>query len=241
MKEDPTSAPSATSLYASRVGSTALCIAQVLLLLMSLSTAARAQQASQPEVAPAPAAPSGETLSFDGQGKPAPASADPARELRIQALTREVIGLEQRARAIEAERAAIRQTGFRIGKYISWAVFGVLASTALSQWGRAESVSEAIDDGRTDKAYDVDGDGDVDHDDEQRARRIARGLLISSLVPLGLGVYTTVIGRMRGRAVNRLSRDLDDLRDKRRSVIDRLGVEVGVSGSQAALKLRLTF
>jgi hypothetical protein len=172
---------------------------------------------------------------------PPSASVDPALLPRIQDWTRQLVELERRAQQIEFERAAIPLIGVRIGKYISWTAFALMATQAFGSWARAQSVDEALDEMRSDPAYDVDGDDDVDRDDERRARRVGRGLAISSLVPLGLGIFSTVLERRRRHKVQTLSSDLDDIRNQRRSVLSRLAQDVNISGTQASLELRLRF
>jgi len=221
-----------------RAARLAVCLSS---FVLAVSSVAHAQPV--PPVAPSP--PPGATdapVAFDAPVAPtAPTLPDPAALERAQGFTRQLVELEARARQLEDERGRIRTRGLRVGKYISWAAFGVLAFGALAAAGSAAGVDEAIEDGRTDKAYDTDGDGDVDRDDERHSRRIARGMMISSVIPLGLGVFTTVLGRMRARHIRTLDAQLTDIRDRRRSVIDRLGYDLGVTRTQASLRLHVSF
>lgn len=188
--------------------------------LLEPRATARAQAAgAAPASAPPGLAPPTAPYDFTGSVPPygGPSSAQPegaqavplpdpasAHATWVHTLAAQLVALEQQARQLELARADIRQLGYRIGKYISWTAFGVLATNALSYFARAEATKEALDDGRTDKAYDIDGDGDVDKADERRARRVSRSLMIGSLLPLGLGVWTTVLGRQRARAAQHL-------------------------------------
>ena len=228
-----------------------LAVLAVWLTEMASAQPGHAQEAARaappvpadPITFPAPAAPPSPPaapVAPPATAATAPA-APPQGTSNIRDLTEQLVALERQAQQLEQARADIRHRGMRIGKYISWAAFGVLASQSLTFLSRAELTKEAREDGRSDKAYDVDGDGDVDVHDERRARRIARGLLLGSLVPLGLGVYTTVMGRMRARRDRQLAAELDDVRGRRRRLIDRLAYDLGVSGTHAAVSLRLTF
>lgn len=197
--------------------------------------------ATPPVAAPSPAPEQAPALVAPPPAQPTAPSVDPDLHARVQDWTRQLIMLESRAQEIELERSRVRTLGLRIGKGISWGVFGMLALNAFGYFATAESVAEAIDDGRTDKAYDVDGDKDVDRDDEQRARRVSRALIITSLIPLGLGVFTTVLERKRRRKIATLNAELDDITRQRRNVLGRLSQEVSVSGTHATLGLRLAF
>jgi hypothetical protein len=222
-------------------------------LTLGLSALANAQITAPPGQPPAPSAP-GPTVEggivvppgVGVQTAPPPAasagvSVDPMVLVRVQDWTRQLVSLEQRAQALEVERSGVRTVGYRVGKYISWTAFGVLAGSAFGQWGSAEGIKEAIKDGRNDPVYDRDGDKDTDRDDEQRARRAARGLILGSLVPLGVGIFTTIMLRKRERRIRAINADLDDITRARRTVLERLAADASVSGSQARLDLRLSF
>jgi hypothetical protein len=159
----------------------------------------------------------------------------------VPLLTRDLVALEQHAQQLELAREAVPVVGVRIGKAVSWTVAGVLLFTALGQVGSAEQIKEAREDGRNDKAYDRDDDGDVDRHDELKARRVARALTLASIVPIGLGVFSTIVYRQRLRKIRGLSQQLIEVNDRRRSLIQRLGYEVGVSAGQASLGVKLSF
>lgn len=206
-----------------------------------------------PTPAPAPSAPvvHGGIVVPPGVAEQAPpgaapsagVSVDPALMARVQDWTRQLVSLEQRAQAIEIERAGVRTLGYRIGKYISWTAFGVLVFAAMLNSGSAASIDDELDDDGacTDLTWDEDGDGDVDRDDEKQARRRARAYVISSLIPLGLGLFTTIMVRKREKRIRTLNADLDDVTRARRSVLERLSADVAVSGTHAKLGLRLSF
>ena len=232
--------------FASRTG---FAIVVSAIWLQSTLTAAQqppaspppASSAAPPVAAPPVAAEPAPASVAPPAAQPAAPSVDPGLEARLQDWTRQLLMLESRAQEIELERSRVRTLGLRIGKGISWGMFGMLALNAFGFFATAGEVEEAIDDGRTDKAYDVDGDKDVDRDDEQRARRISRALIITSLIPLGLGIFTTVLERKRRRKIASLNAELDDITRQRRSVLSRLSQDVSVSGTQATLGMRLTF
>lgn len=200
---------------------------------------------AQPAPTSTPPARAEEPVSFETAGNAAPAAAPsvapPATDAmaRAQATTQKLLELEARAKQLEQERSKVRFIGLRVGKYVSWTAFGVLLGGALSAWGNANLVQEALDDKRTDKAYDTDGDGDVDRADKRHSQRIARALIGVSIVPLGTGIFSTVLDRMRQRKVRQIDAELTDLRDRRRGFLDRLGVDLGLTRREASLRLRV--
>lgn len=213
------------------------------LCVMCAAASARGQDTAAPLAAPAEIPASADTAPTP-EAAPAPstpASPELARLDAARALGEQLLELERRAQQIELERSRIRLLGPRIGKIVSWIASAVFLSSAVSAWGRAESVKEALDDGRDDKAYDTDRDGDVDKDDEERSRRVARALVGTSLVPIGLGVFSTLLERKRRRAQRALGYELEDIATKRRALLTQLGVQLGVAPGHAALRLHLAF
>lgn len=207
--------------------------------LLCASVNARAQEAAPPAL-DAPAVPAAPVT--PPPVVPAPlASPELARLDAAHALTVQLLALEQRAQQLELERSRVRITGPRIGKIVSWSVTALLLSSALSAWGRAESIKEALDDGRDDKAYDSDGDGDVDKHDEKRSRRAARTLLGVSVIPIGLGVFSTLLERNRRRQQRTFGDALEDIAVKRRALLTQLGAQVGLAPGHATLRLQLKF
>jgi hypothetical protein len=203
-----------------------------------LSTASVCAQAA-PESVPSEPAP---LLQIEPAPAVVPTQPPPSSvAVDVRALTGELLALEGQAAALEAQRKGIRVRGMRIGKIISWTVTTLMLTSAFGSFGTAEQIKEAIKDGRDDKAYDSDGDKDVDKDDEQRARRIARALAISSLVPIGLGVWTSIVYRQRLNKQRDLSYQLEDVSLRRRSLLQRMGAELGVSQQHASLQVRLVF
>jgi hypothetical protein len=222
-----------------------LAIGLVLLLpLTSVVAGAAAQSAppaqpvvpGQPLVEPPPLL-AAEPVSAPVAVVAAPSAAAPD----VRELTRQLLELEARTAELEQTRAKIRVRGVRIGKIISWTVTALMLTSAFSSFGSAEQIKEAIKDGRDDKIYDKDGDKDVDKDDEQKARRAARALAISSLIPIGLGVWTSIVHRQRLNQQRSLGYQLEDVAVRRRSLLQQMGAAVGVSQQHASLQLSLTF
>jgi hypothetical protein len=206
---------------------------------LCVSTAARAQDTAAAAPLETPASPASPGVLV--APPPAPASPELARLDAANALTAQLLALEQRTQQLELERSHIRITGPRIGKIVSWVGTALILSSAFSAWGRAETVKEALDDGRDDKAYDTDGDGDVDKQDEKRSRRVARTLLGVSLLPIGAGVFSTLLERKRRREQRALGYALEDIAVKRRALLTQLGVQLNVAPGHAALRLQLAF
>ena len=90
-----------------------------------------------PAAVPAPSSPSSVAPPV------ASTPAAPRGTLDLRGLTEQLVALEREAQQLEQARAAIRHRGMRIGKYISWAAFGVLASQSLSFLSRAALTKEA--------------------------------------------------------------------------------------------------
>lgn len=224
-------------------GPQVLAIRLVFLLSLVSVAGPAAAQSTPPGQVPAAAQPVPEQPPLMAvEPPPAPAQvAPPAAAPDMRELTRQLLELEARTVALEENRAKIRVRGVRIGKIISWTVTALMLTSAFSSFGSAEQIKEAIKDGRDDEIYDSDGDKDVDKDDEQRARRIARGLAISSLIPIGFGVWTSIMHRQRLNQQRDLGYQLEDVALRRRSVLQRMGAELGVSQQHASLQLRLTF
>jgi hypothetical protein len=61
------------------------------------------------------------------------------------------------------------------------------------------------------------------------------------LIPIGLGVFTTLMGMRREREKAELTNAIEDLATKRRSLLRRLDTQLSVSPSHAAVQLRMTF
>jgi hypothetical protein len=102
-------------------------------------------------------------------------------------------------------------------------------------------VERALEDGRDDEAYDVNGNDKVTKHDEDVARVVARTLAITSLIPIGLGVFTTLVETRREREKKMLTHSIDDLADKRRGLLRRLDAQLSASHTHAALTLRASF
>lgn len=223
------------------------------LLLACLHAAPTAAQAPAPTVAPPPLAAPTEPQTYVAppEGAPVvapppapslPPSAAPMRDPAAPvALTRELLYLEERTRELQIERSQVRTTGVRVGRAISWGAAGFLLTAALLASGSAEQAKEAYEEGKTDDAYDTNDDGVVDGDDERHSRRVARGLLAASIVPIGLGIFTSILYRRRIRRLRELGAEIDQLGERRRLAVQRLGFELGVSPGQAALDLKLRF
>ena len=82
---------------------------------------------------------------------------------------------------------------------------------------------------------------DADRDEEQRARRIARGLTLGALIPMGVGVFTTILLRHRMVEKRRLDREITELERTRRDVVERLRAIVELDAQHAAVGLNVTF
>jgi hypothetical protein len=161
--------------------------------------------------------------------------------LHAAVLTKQLLAIEQQSQELEAKRVGVRTLGYRIGKIVSWSASALFLLTAFSWYGSAESVQQALKDGRDDKAYDVNGNHKVTKHDEDVARVVARTLAVTSLIPIGLGVFTTLMGMRREREKRDYSNALEDLAGKRRSLLRRLDAQLSASQSHAALQLRMTF
>ncbi len=170
-----------------------------------------------------------------------PLSLEAAQLEAVRAWTAQLLEIERRTQQVEQERERIRFIGVRIGKYLSWTATALFLSSALNAYGRAEAVKKALKDGRDDEFYDTDRDDDVDKQDERHSRRIARALLFSSVVPIGLGVFSTMLERKRRKQHRMLSYQLEDFATQRRALISRLGAQLGVAPGHASLQLRLAF
>lgn len=179
-------------------------------------------QLAPPSAVPAEAAP--------------PASAPNAAEL-----TRQLLELERETQALELKRAGIKTLGYRIGKIACWSVGAVMLFSAFGWYGTAQSVEKALKDGRDDEAYDVNGNDKVTKHDEDVARIVARTLAITSLIPIGLGVFTTLVETRREREKRMLTHSIDDLADKRRGLLRRLDAQLSASHTHASLQLHVSF
>jgi hypothetical protein len=167
-----------------------------------------------------------------------PAAADP---LHAAHLTKQLLEIEQQTVQLETKRARVRTLGFRIGKIVSWSASALFLFSAFGWYGTAQSVEKALKDGRDDEAYDVNGNDKVTKHDEDVARTVARTLAITSLIPIGLGVFTTLMGLRREREKAELTNAIEDLSTRRRSLLRRLDTQLSASPSHAAVQLRLTF
>jgi hypothetical protein len=217
------------------------CAALLPLLLVLASAAGAAAQAAPSagattEGAPAPLL----EMKPDAAAQTAQVPALTA-EPDVRALTAQLLELEAKTVQLEQARAAIRVKGMRIGKIVSWSVTALMLVSAFSSYAQAEGIKDALKDGRDDKAYDADGDKDVDKDDEQRARRTSRALAITSLIPIGLGVWTSLVYRRRTTQQRDLTYQLEDVSLRRRSLLQRMAADLGVSQQHASLQLRLAF
>ncbi|MFT3925744.1 MAG: hypothetical protein QM778_24595 [Myxococcales bacterium] len=192
------------------------------------SEAAPAPQASSLSVAPPPAA------------VPTP---EP-EHLKVHELSHRLVELEQKQIALETQRKEVKVWGPRIGTIAALSVAGILAYGALVAFGNAESIKRELDkddcvpDADT---YDKDNDGDVDKSDEAHARRVARGLILSSLAPLAAGVVSGVFLAIRKRQRARLTREINAITPTRRAILKDLDTQLNVSGTQAGIDLRLRF
>jgi hypothetical protein len=207
---------------------------------LALALPAAAQDtapSAQPDAPPVPLGPPPATAPAP-EVAPTPA---PSPAADAQAITQQLLALEQQTQQLEEARGRIRLRGVRIGKIVSWTATALFLFSAFSAWGRAQSIDDAIKDGRDDKAYDSNGDGDVNHKDEHHSRRIARSLAITSLVPIGLGVFSTILERRRRAEQRAFDYQIDDNAARRRALLTRLGGALAVAPGHAALQLRLTF
>lgn len=203
---------------------------------MSLTLPVAAQPASVPGEPPplvqlAPPAPA-----------PAPAAAEPIAPAPSPAqLTQQILALEEQSLALEAKRAKIRTLGYRIGKIVCWSVSAISLFSAFGWYTTANGVEKALKDGRDDEAYDVNGNDKVTKHDEDVARTVARTLAITSLIPIGLGVFTTLMHRRREKERRDLTHDLEDIADKRRGLVRRLSLELSAGPANAGLSLGARF
>jgi hypothetical protein len=216
------------------------------MLLLCATADARAQNAPAPPPPTVPEAPpSPSTAAAPEAAAPAapaaPTSPEAARLDAARALGAQLLELEQNAQQLELERSRIRLKGPRIGKIVSWVASALFLSSAFSAWGRAEGVDEALKDGRDDEAYDTNGDGEVDQDDEQRSRRMSRALLGASVLPIGAGVFATMLEVRRRKQHRTLGYQLEDLGARRRALLKLLNVQLGAAPGHADLRLRLAF
>lgn len=172
---------------------------------------------------------------------PSIAAPEAAPMLGVEALTQKLIALEARTLELEMQRDAIRTRGPRIGKIVSWTMAALFLGSAFSWFGRAQAVDEALKDGRTDKAYDVNGNGKVTQHDEDVARRVARTFAVTSLIPIGLGVFSTLLEVRRNREKHRLTHEIEDIARERRNVLRQLEPQVSAGKGHASLALKLSF
>jgi hypothetical protein len=214
-------------------------------LLLCATADARAQDAPAPPPPLLEAPPSPGAAAAPEAAAPAapvtPASPEAARLDAARMLGAQLLELEQNTQQLELERSRIRLKGPRIGKIVSWVATALFLSSAFSAWGRAEGVEKALKDGRDDEAYDTNGDGEVDHDDEQRSRRVARTLLGVSVLPIGAGVFATILEVRRRKQQRALGFQLEDLGARRRALLKLLDVQLGAAPGHADLRLRLAF
>jgi hypothetical protein len=212
-------------------------------LLLCATSSARAQDAPPPPLLEAPPSP-GAAAAPEAAAPAAPDTPKSAEAARLDAartLGAQLLALEQNTQLLELERSRIRLKGPRIGKIVSWVATALVLSSALSAWAQAEAVDEAIKDGRDDEAYDTNSDGEVDQDDEQRSRRVARALLGASVLPIGAGVFATLLEVRRRKQQRALGFQLEDLGARRRALLKLLNVQLGAAPGHADLRLRLAF
>lgn len=208
---------------------------------------APAVEVAPPLVAPAPsaaqAAPPTVTLAPSNVTAPPAANAAPlpAAPASVPELTRQLLDLELRTRQLEQDRDRIRVKGPRIGKIVTWTAASFMLLSAVGAWGQAEMVKKAIEKDWTGDAYDTNGNDKVTKADENRQRAIARGWVIGSLIPIGLGTWLTILHRKRLKQIKTHNFQLEDLAVKRRSLLNRLGAEVGVAPTLASVQLKLAF
>jgi hypothetical protein len=156
-------------------------------------------------------------------------------------LTQQILALEEQGLALEARREKVRTLGYRIGKIVCWSVSAIMLFSAFGWYGTANSVEKALRDGRDDEAYDVNGNDKVTKHDEDVARTVARTLAITSLIPIGLGVFTTLMHRRREKERRDLTHDIEDIANKRRGLVRRLSLELSASPANAGLTLGARF
>lgn len=210
-------------------------------LLLTLAAAAPAAAQSAPQAPAAPPEVAAEppmVLLAPAPAAPAPAAFDP---LQAAQLTKQLLEIEQKTLQLETQRARVRTLGYRIGKIVSWSASALFLFSAFGWYGTAQSVQKALKDGRDDEAYDVNGNDKVTKHDEDVARIVARTLAITSLIPIGMGVFTTLMGIRREREKANLTDAIEDLSTKRRSLLRRLDTQLSASQNHAALQLRLQF
>lgn len=211
----------------------AFCTALLVGASASVASAQAAPDAAEPPVvpldkAPAPSAPDAPAI-------------DGATASKLSGLTQELLRLEEQTLRLEAARDAVRTTGYRVGKIVCWSVSALVLLNAFSWWGQAQAVEEALKEGRDDEAYDVNGNDKVTKHDEDVARTVARTLAITSLIPIGLGVFTTMFELRRVREKRRLTDQIEDLALRRRTLLRRLSGQLSASQVHAALELQLRF
>lgn len=131
--------------------------------------------------------------------------------------------------------------GLVIAKRITWTAGALMMLSALGSFASAEQIKDALKREKAQSVYDPLTDKDYDDDDETRQRRIGRAMFITGLIPIGLAVWTTVLHAKRTKQQRLLGYQLEDVAQKRRSVLQRLGAEVGVAPSLASVRLKLAF
>lgn len=156
-------------------------------------------------------------------------------------LTKQLLAVEEATLVLEQKRAGIRTLGYRIGKIVCWSASAIFLFSAFGWYGTAQGVEKALKDGRDDEAYDVNGNDKVTKHDEDVARTVARTLAITSLIPIGLGVFTTLMERRRERDKRDLAHQIEDLASKRRGLLRRLDAQLSASQTHATLTLGARF
>lgn len=159
---------------------------------------------------------------------------------RARALSVDLRSVERLVQDVEVQRSKIRFSGPELGRCISYTVMGAMWLGAIVAASTAGGIEDGLRNGDIDSDLDdTDGDGDVDQDDVKHTRRVGRVLAATSILPLGLGIFSSVLYHLRLNESRRLGQKLEQLSQRRRSLIDQLGATLDVGASHASLQIRM--
>jgi hypothetical protein len=198
-------------------------------------------QYAQPPVQYAPPAPPPPP----GYGYPVPQ--DPAQRA---AVIGELSSVDARLQAVQRERSSHRIGGPIAMMSVGYGCSLIFMGVALAQWSLAEDIqtgdftsynSRGGDDYYYDydgDRYDLNNDGRIDGDDEDKARRQARVLGGLTGIAAGIGITGTVVLVQRLAKRHQLAPEIEKLKGRRLELLRHL--QYGGAPSQSGLQLTLS-
>lgn len=195
---------------------------------------------AQPAPAPAPYAPPPvQAYPYAQPAYPYPPPVDPAQR---HAVLGELANVDAQIASVQAARARHGLGGPIAMMATGYGTALVLSIVSLVQWSIAEDIEhQRFFDSEYDyDDYDLNDDGVINNEDEDRARRGARTLGMLSIVGIGVGVGGSVFLARRLAARRKFNPELEGLRTRRLQLLRHLqyGGALGANGMQLSLSGR---